>query len=728
MSFGAPQLDYLVESFHPGYMDSPEPDSLPKGATPDAKNCLFDGLQLKPPRATLKKREGSRLLTPAAVVAGKGFDGLFEFRKVGQTSGRIVAVIDGKVWYWDNISAFVQIGVTAPFAPGTKATFHVERNLLFIMDGTTTRCWDGVLVSDLFTPGQVAPTSAPVLTDGGVFGGSGITGGTYEDYAVWYDSTHDHESSPSALSAQVVLIAGHQRTHAKPAGAPGANYDKWRVYTRRVDTNETYFWRVAEAAIAAPNISEALSDGARRLTTIGPLPLQNDPPPLTFRLQAEYQGYRLGVIDNDDQIYVSKLGDPQSQHPTDILGVSRGSGGELRSIFKFGTECVVQKAAKTYRLKGDRMPFIPDEIHSTFGNVGPSSAVEVKGKFFGWDEEQGPYWTDLNLNWQPIGTARVQDTINAVPKTFADGIECVYLKALDLVLWSIPNNVSGRRRTLLAYHVEFDSWLPPITGLEYACLVTFVNTNGSTNLYVGDYWGRLFQYFTDFVEGVPSGTLVARVLAGSAGTVTCDFEQAQDLAGDWQTTATAAAFYTTGAGLAGLPVLHVTAGGQHQWRRIQSNTGNVLTLDTTNDAAWNSIPVAGDQIVVGGLDWYWRSPIITFGDPFRKKKGHYVAVQAKPGSNLFRLALAGLMEGLRTVGFTRSFSLANSSGWGKGAWGSMKWGGGDADAAKTRLMRTFFGFAFEIANPYPNQPVSILQARVAADPLGYTLVKSGGSS
>jgi hypothetical protein len=37
-------------------------------------------------RATLEKRTGARLLTPAQVVAGKGFDGLFEFRKVGQTS------------------------------------------------------------------------------------------------------------------------------------------------------------------------------------------------------------------------------------------------------------------------------------------------------------------------------------------------------------------------------------------------------------------------------------------------------------------------------------------------------------------------------------------------------------------------------------------------------------------------------------------------------------------
>jgi hypothetical protein len=95
-----------------------------------------------------------------------------------------------------------------------------------------------------------------------------------------------------------------------------------------------------------------------------------------------------------------------------------------------------------------------------------------------------------------------------VPKTFAKFIECVHLKTLNLVIvWALPTSVTGRRRTLLAYHTEFDTWLPPITGLEYAALTTFDRQQRRANLYVGDYWGRFFQYFTDNVEGVPSGTL-----------------------------------------------------------------------------------------------------------------------------------------------------------------------------------------------------------------------------
>jgi hypothetical protein len=35
-------------------------------------------------------------------------------------------------------------------------------------------------------------------------------------------------------------------------------------------------------------------------------------------------------------------------------------------------------------------------------------------------------------------------------------------------------------------------------------------------------------------------------------------------------------------------------------------------------------------------------------------------------------------------------------------------------------MRTFFGFSFEMSNPYPNQPVAILTVGVTADAMGPT--------
>jgi hypothetical protein len=722
-----PELDYHIESFAAGFQDSPEPQRLVKGATPDAKNCLFSGRQQGAGAVScnLQKRTGARLLTVSSVVAANGFDGLYEFRKLGQTSGRIVGVTGGKAFYWDNVSAFVQIGATAPFVAGTKVSFYVQRDLLFIMDGVTWRAWDGVLANDLFTPGQIPPTAAPVLA---AVAGPGITG-TFEGFAVWYDSTHDHESSPSALSAQVALV-NQQRQWTKPAGAPAANYNFWRIYCRRVDTNEVYYKLSATVAIGAANVTEQVTDAARNLATFGPLPLTNDVPITTFGTSVEFLGYRVSASIADDQLHVSKINDPQSQKASDLIGVGRGTGGELRSLFKFGTECLAQKAQRSWRLKGDRMPFLPVEVHSNYGNVGPSSAVEVKGKLFAWDEEIGPYWTDLS-SWEPLATGVVADLIAAIPRSTLRNIDAAYLKSLDLVLWSVPGT-TGRRRSLLAYHVGFGTWLPPITGLEYATLCTFVDTTGTTNLYIGDYWGRLFQYFTDNVEGVPSGSLVARVSASSASTVTCDNDVTINSDGSY-TVGAAVAFYTTGDGLKGLPVLHLTADGAVQWRRIQSNTGSAITLDTTNDSPWGNNPVAwgpgarsGDLIIVGGIDWYWRAPIITFGDPFRAKIGRLFAVQARPGSASFRLRLTGLLEGLTTTSFRKYLPFASTSVWGGGSWGTMLWGGADARPVKTRVQRTFFGFSFELWNPFPNQPVEVISARLTADPLPRRWVGSGG--
>jgi hypothetical protein len=626
MSLASPSLDYLVRSWHPGYLDSPEPSTIPKGGTPDAKNCVFANEQLQPePRATLAKRNGCRLLTPAQVVSGRGFDGLVDFRKVGQVSGRMVGVIGGGVYYWDNISAFVQIGVTTPFAIGTHVRFHTERNLLFIMDGTTTRCWDGVLGSDLFTPGQVAPTSAAALTDAGAVGGSTlVSGAVYEGYAVWYDTTHDHETSPSAISAQLTFGAnGHGRTWAKPSGAPGSNYDSWRVYCRRVDTNETYYKRVVSVVVATLTSTEALSDAARNLQPLGPLPLQNDPPPLDFVLQAEFQGYRLGVRANDDQVYVSKINDPQAQHPNDVIGVSRGVGGEIRSISRFATNCVVQKASRTYRLKGDRMPFIPDEVHTTFGNVGAESAVEVQGRFYCWDEQQGPYWTDLNLRWVPIATAAIENLVQSVPATFAKDIQCVYVKFMKTVFFSVPTNVVGRRRVLIGWHTDFQSWLPPITGLEYAAIATFLDPNGDVSLFVADYWGRLYQYFTDLVEGVPSGSLVARVARPRAAPSRVTSSRASRARGR-------ARAPRDDAGR----VLHDgrradrAAGAAHRRRRQPAVAPHPVEHRQRDHARHDErFRVGGhaarraSTIVVGGIDWYWRAPVITFGEPLPQEEG-----------------------------------------------------------------------------------------------------------
>jgi hypothetical protein len=113
--------------------------------------------------------------------------------------------------------------------------------------------------------------------------------------------------------------------------------------------------------------------------------------------------------------------------------------------------------------------------------------------------------------------------------------------------------------------------------------------------------------------------------------------------------------------------------------------------------------------------------------PFREKLGRYFAFQATPGSSSFTLGWQILLEGLTTRAYLKTFGMMGSASWGSGLWGAMQWGGGDPDRQKRRVARTFFGMAFRIQNPYPNQPVEVLSLRLAADWLHAKLVKSGAT-
>jgi hypothetical protein len=90
----------------------------------------------------------------------------------------------------------------------------------------------------------------------------------------------------------------------------------------------------------------------------------------------EFQGYRLGVRANDDQIYVSQArrsAEPAPhRHPRRLARQRRRAPVDLSSSARRRRA----EVSKTYHLKGDRMPFLPDEMHSTFGNVGPLSALK----------------------------------------------------------------------------------------------------------------------------------------------------------------------------------------------------------------------------------------------------------------------------------------------------------------------------------------------------------------
>lgn len=701
MGFTTPQLEHWARDFSAGFLDTPEEDTLAPGATPDARNGdltrIQYGLNDQARRANIRKRRGSRLLNPVAMDPAAKVDGLFEFRRASAAQ-QLVAVCNGKVKVFDNIDTFAQVGATAPFTAGAAARVCLHKSNAFIFDGIAMKRYDG---TSLLEVGFAKPTSVTNMTAVAPVG-AGVTG-TYEAYYVWYDQTMDHESSPSATTATVAPVA-QARRHTKPGGAPPANVTHWRAYVRRTDTNEINFFRSGTFTVASATGDDETSDTARRDAGAGPFSSDNDQPPGAFAILVEHKGYAIGVLAADDSFYTSKRGDFESWHPKNKFPVARGDGEALTSVIKYGTDILVHKGHATYRLVGDTVPFaIPDPLHSRWGNVSQESAIELNGRLYAWDRERGPYWTDT-VNWTSLVDGQIEALYATVNRSVISDIRCAYDDGTKVLRWLVALSGTTRKRIVFKYHVGLGCWLPPDTGLEYASIATFTAIGGSVGTYLGDYWGRVYELNSGEREGVPAGasTTAAAVTSATPSTVTVS----------------GAAFYTTGAGLAGLPVAVLSPAGAWQWRRIESNTADTLTLDITNDAPWTTTPAAGWTVVVGGIQWYQWTPWVDFLKPEDKKSLHWLFIQGRATSTSHNVSIHARFDD--DEGVTASTDFIFPTGqltgvWGSMVWGTSLWGTTQRRMRKQRVARTAFSAQFEFANFYPDQPIELTRYGLTAD-------------
>lgn len=699
MSFMNPDFVARARTFDRGFVDTPETDTLHPGATPDAKNAFFYNVEISgdQKRASMGKRPGARLVTPAAMVASQKVDGLLPFTRENANNA-LLAACNGAWFQFDEVNAFTPIAGATGYTPGHLARLVSSKNQAFLHDGTKQQLYDGTTVRDV---GFVKPTGVSNMVTF-ASGGTNIPG-TYDARYVWYDQAHDHESSPAvANTAPLVVAANEGRRHTKPAGAPPTQVTHWRAYVRRTDINEMYWFRAGTFPIGSATGDETTIDAARvdRL----PMESENDPPVVTFANLAIWKGYAIGSPVNSSDMYVSKQGDVESWPPKNKFGVSSGDGRFVTSYVSYGTELIAFKRHKAWHLVGERVPFEIDPIHGSFGNVSPEAAIEVAGRLYAWDEVRGPYWTNLSNAWVPLADYRVQQIVKTVNKLGVSDIRVMHAETLNLIIWAVPTTGSLRKRTLLAYHYDLDAWLPPITGLEYGSLAQYLTPAGTIGVYMGDEWGRVYELFSGNRDGVPSGTKQGTVTAATPNTLTDS----------------GAAFFTTGAGLAGMPVAVRSSAGAWQWRRIASNTATELTLDTTNGAPWSSVPVAGDTYIVGGIEWHWWTPWLDMQRPELRKSGQWLFLQVKPSSSSHVVEVHARFDDDEGVTQSQSFTFATgtlSGVWGEAIWGSSLFGSLSRRVRKTRIGRSFDTMQLRFRNYYPDQPIQVAFYAVTADAL-----------
>lgn len=699
MSTIRPDGAVWCRDFTPGYLDSPESDTLPIGATPDAKNAFLYSIMVEGARrAVMGRRPGSRMVTTTAIASEKRIDSLMEWRR-GASDPTLLAVCDGTLYSVEPVT-----GVTAPIGPGftsgRTARMTNFRTDAFVYDGTAQKRWDGTTLYDI---GSAEPTAITNMA-----AGAGTLTGTYEAVYCWYNINRDHYSSPSLATATQALVA-QGRTHTRPGSTIPNWATHWVAFVRRTDTNELNFFYTDRFPVGTASATETILDVVRQRGIVAPLPGANDAPPGAWKVLVEHNGFGIGILDGDDSYYASAIGDLEAWALRNKFPVSRSKGDFLSFAIGFGEELLIGTNHATWRLEGDEVPFIPRRVHESYGCVSQDAGREIDGRFFGWDRVHGPYVTDL-VTWKRIGLHRIDEMLEMVNKSEVDDIRCVHAEKYGLVGWAIPTAGSGRRRTILWYHYELDCWLPPWTGLEYASFAEFT-ASGSLGVYMGDYWGRVYELFQGTKEGVPTESptdniRVAAVLSATASTVTPNLAVGEVL-------------YTAGSGLAGLPVaVYQRTSKTWQWRRIKSNTSSQITLDTTNDAAWSTTPDEGYDVIIGGIEWFWWTPWIDFGIPHLEKRLDHLWTQVKSTSADHELGVR--MRFNNDDGIVRSmdlhFDVQLTAGiWGVAIWGEALWAEVQRQIRKKRIQREPFSVQIQFSNYLPDQDIKIPMFGITTD-------------
>jgi hypothetical protein len=685
-----------VDDFRAGWQNVPPPERLPRGATPDAANCWFE--HFGPGGATLAKRPGARHVASCAAQSA-----LVEFTREG-FAPVLIAVGGG---YTRIVPLEGSLPELIPGAEGfslTRPTRAVSwKDYLLLMDGVQMR---RCTVTAAYPVGVAPPTGAPLLTQGASPGVSG----TYEGYAVWYDSATDHESSPSATSS-AVACSNQARAWTKPTGTPPSNVTHWRLYVRRVDTAELNFYRVATVPIATNSTSESVSDLAR--TDLGPEPAVNDVPP-AFALMAVHRGYGLAATVDSGDLHISKLNDLESWHPKDVFPISR-DGEPITAIVRFGGSVLVFKATSTYRLVGEQPPFAIEVVHSQWGAASQEAVVEVDGRIVAWDARRGPYWTDTT-SWTSLIEGRVR--FDQVAHGDAWRVRVVHDIAHALLCFFVPLvTASGavRLRQILAYHYHLDAWLPPIFGLAYATATTFREADGTVALMVGDESGQVFEYFTGDSEGAWwDGPTTATVVSATETTIAV----------------TPGAFQAAAAapGANGLPLLITSPAGETQLRRVETIHASGVVLAAT-DGGCSPVPQAGWTVTVGPILWHWWSGVVDYDAPGTRKLARWLMLQLGAASTAHVVTVDLRFDETVGLDVRRQYTVPLTGAvWGTGVWDTAAWGAVPVVRAtrKARLHRAFQTCQLRLSNSEPHQPIYVSALSLGVDGLPRRQVPSRG--
>ena len=688
-------LQETIEDWSAGVVTNQQVDDIPLNASPRGRNSAL--ISIAGNRASVMKRKGLKVMNTTAITGTPAIIGQLAYTDSADTKYHLLISDGGRLdkrSLVDNTTTAADATATTPFTAGSYyPDSTIAHYLAFFCNGQNVKKFNGTNVQ---TWGIATPGAAPVTSDPSIVG---VMTGTFETKITYYNSTTDHESSPSDASNQTTLSA--EQLQVTWAASADAQVSHVRVYVRNTAT-QPFFYRAATIAIGATTTE--LNVVTTTLVVKAPNVAQYDPPPSTIQF-CEWAHSRMFVSDGVD-VWFSELDKPEAFDPDNTLpGVNKEEGQDITGLYFASGVLLIFKKSKTYILIGDH----PDNwrvelLDANVGCTSHRSLTTIDGQTRFWSLKGMAEWDGQQNEITPRGQILLSPSIG--PEALAFTYLHLAVAAEDptngRILFALPALGKTRNTIYIPYNYrlrafESDQW----TAIDAASLCTVSGTDGITFVYAGGYEGQVFRWWDATNDGVNSGTKSGTVTSATTTSLTCS----------------TATFDTTGAGLTDRYVVAIDpAGTRTQRRRIASNTATVLTLASGEN--FSEAPTSSWTFTVGGIDFAWDTRWMAGDSPFLRKRYRFLYLLLGSSENEMDIDVSMFFDfettSVRELTTTLNI-LEEISEWDVAVWDVGEFGSQATAQRKIRIARKGQSWRLRLSNVMPDETVVIHKVGVSSE-------------
>jgi hypothetical protein len=616
------RLTDTLDNWPAGVITAIEGDQLPPGAAPRGRNSAF--VSIGPERAKVGFRKGATPAIDAPLTSEPEVYGGFYFRRSNATQHHLIVGKDGSLWKRNTNGTRTLVSATALTADKQRPGFAVANDYLFILNGTDAKKFDGTALTAF---GITAPSGAPshVVASAGA-----MLGGTYEFFLTYWNNNASTESARGVTTVPITVADNEKVTLSW--GAPSdAQVTHVMIYGRRQESGPNFYRIIAgttPAAAACGGFPVATLSVEVNFTqnqysafrTLAPAVNDNYPPP-AGAMHPVWHKSRMFVHDKNN-VYYSEIEDAENFNTTDRYEpIDPEDGDEIVTIHSTNNVLVVLKRFRSYIIVGDDpASWSVDELSPTIGTDSPESVVsDPNGVTYWWDHTVGPAaWRGLGTKPEGIGVPLIGPSLD--PTVLNQSRFDLVVAGVDShplrqrVLFAVPEYGKTRNNRIIPFNYQLKGWEAEFWNpFDVASMWTANDANGQQWLWMGNYSGRVYQWWVGNNDGVPAGELTkGNVVSSTSTTLTCS--KSDGTTPGW-----------TVDGLKDLAVYGITqAGDDIQRRRILSNTADTLTIETS----WGLNPNSTFTFAVGACDFQWDTPWYDGGYPFNKKRYEFFFIGA----------------------------------------------------------------------------------------------------